>query len=164
MFARHFSLRQNAPNPLVPLAGSRESRSDALPGGRHGSFLADNQGAGHQPGISPPSATKSELPVTRRLKINSIPRSGRDSVSTAFASDPFNSIRRSQAVSRKRAGASRSLIGSQAVNRRSLFLDESIPVLFSREFFCKHLKYCVFGRRVLTRAGQNLKFPCSFPC
>src|ERR1700730_5680537 len=42
----------------------RESRSDALPGGRHGSFLADNQGAGHQPGTSPPSAAKSELPVT----------------------------------------------------------------------------------------------------
>jgi len=54
---------------------------------------------------------------------------------------------------------SRSLIGSRAVNRRSLFLDESFlvssikfPVLFSRELFCKPLKYRVFGRRVLSRA------------
>jgi hypothetical protein len=34
------------------------------------------------------------------------------SISTAFAPDPFNSIRRSQSVLRKRAGASRSLIRS----------------------------------------------------
>ncbi len=69
MSARHFSLGRNAPNPLVSLACLQESRSDALPEGRHGSFLADSQCGGHQPETSPPSAAKSELPVTRRLRL-----------------------------------------------------------------------------------------------